>query len=133
MITSGSSKVNEIVECYIRAGVDVVNLQQPRALGIEELGKRYRGRIAFQRLCDIHHTLPTGDRQRVDADADALMMHWADREGGFICSDYGDGDLIGVKDPSIKMQKYRRLSGFDGAGEGCRGRKRRERDGHERK
>ena len=102
-------KVNEIVECYIRAGVDVVNLQQPRALGIEEMGKRYRGRIAFQSLCDIQHTLPTGDRQRVDADVDALMMHWADREGGFICSDYGE-EVLGVKDPSLKTHMYRRFS-----------------------
>ena len=62
-------KVNEIVEGYIQAGVNVVNLQQPRALGIREMGDRYRGRIAFESLADIQATLPTGDLARVDADA----------------------------------------------------------------
>ena len=61
-LCSGCGKVNEIVECYIQAGAHVVNLQQPRALGIEEMGRLYRGRIAFESLCDIQATLPTGDK-----------------------------------------------------------------------
>lgn len=99
-------KVNEIIEGYIRAGVNVVNLQQPRALGIREIGERYRGRIAFQSLADIQATLPSGNRQRVTEDAEQLMAHWATPEGGFICSDYGDDAAIGVKDPGIKRFMY---------------------------
>ena len=89
-------KVNEIVECYISAGVDVVNLQQPRALGIEEIGRRYRGRICFETLCDIQHTLPKGDQQQIEADVRDLMRHWADRDGGLIFADYGNGEAIGA-------------------------------------
>ncbi len=103
-------KINEILEGYIQAGVDAVNLQQPRALGIEEIGERYRGRITFTSLADIQHTLPTGDKSRVDADADALMTHWATPQGGFIFSDYGDGDAIGVSDPAIKRYMYNAFS-----------------------
>ena len=99
-------KVNEIVEGYIQAGVDVVNLQQPRALGIEEMGERYLGRIAFQSLADIQATLPTGNRQRVAEDAERLMKHWANADGGFVFSDYGDDEGIGVKDPTIKPFMY---------------------------
>ncbi len=102
-------KVNEIIECYIRAGVDVVNLQQPRALGIQEIGARYRGRIAFESLCDIQRTLPTGDRGLIAADADELMQHWADPAGGFIFSDYGDGGAIGAP-PGAKLAMYREFS-----------------------
>lgn len=103
-------KVNEIIEGYIRAGVDVVNLQQPRALGIQEISERYRGRIAFESLADIQHTLPTGDRGLVDADAEDLMRLWASPEGGFVFSDYGDDRAIGVADPQIKRHMYRRFS-----------------------
>jgi hypothetical protein len=103
-------KVNEIVEGYIRAGVNVVNLQQPRALGIEEMGRRYRGRIAFQSLADIQATLPTGDRVKVDEDAEQLMAWWADERGGFVFSDYGDDAGIGVRDPGMKQYMYERFS-----------------------
>ncbi len=105
-------KVNEIIEGYIRAGVDVVNLQQPRALGIEEIARRYRGRIAFESLADIQATLPTGDRRRVDEDVEMLMTHWAGERGGFVFSDYGDPAGIGVKDPDIKLYMYERFSAF---------------------
>ncbi len=103
-------KVNEIIEGYIRAGVDVVNLQQPRALGIEEIGRRYHGRIAFESLCDIQATLPTGDKSKIDEDVEALMTHWAGPEGGLIFSDYGDGEAIGVYDLETKRYMYRRFS-----------------------
>ena len=89
-------KVNELIECYIRTGVDVMNLQQPRALGIEEIGKRYRGRVAFEAVCDIQVTLPTGDRAKIEEDARMLMTHWANAEGGLVLSDYGDGAAIGA-------------------------------------
>ncbi|MFH1567297.1 MAG: uroporphyrinogen decarboxylase family protein [Gemmatimonadota bacterium] len=103
-------KVNEIVEGYVRAGVDVVNLQQPRALGIRQMGERFAGRIAFESLADIQHTLPTNDPAQVDADAEQLMRWWASPEGGFVFSDYGDDRAIGVADPGIKRHMYRRFS-----------------------
>ena len=99
-------KVNDIIEGYIRAGVGAVNLQQPRALGIEEIGRRYRGRIAFESLADIQATLPTGDRSKIEADAEALMTHWAAAEGGFAFSDYGDDKAIGIRDATIKTFMY---------------------------
>lgn len=102
-------KVNEIVECYIEAGANVVNLQQPRALGIEEMGGRYQGRIAFESLCDIQHTLPAGDYAQIDDDVEKLMTHWASPRGGFLFSDYGDGEAIGV-DKRIKQYMYKRFS-----------------------
>jgi len=103
-------KVNEIIEGYIRAGADIVNLCQPRALGIEEIGRRYRGRISFESVADIQVTLPTGDRGLIAADIEALMTHWASPEGGFYFSDYGQGAAIGVNDESIKEFEYDEFS-----------------------
>ena len=89
-------KVNEVVGGFIAAGADAVNLQQPRALGIEEMGSRYRGKITFESLSDIQASLPSGERKRIAADAHALRDNWMLPSGGFVFSDYGDGEAIGA-------------------------------------
>lgn len=103
-------KVNAIIEGYIQAGVNVLNLQQPRCLGIEAVGARFRGRIAFETLADIQHTLPTGDPAAIVADARDLGRHWALPTGGLVFSDYGDGRAIGVKDDNAKRIMYEAFS-----------------------
>ncbi len=89
-------KVNDIIEGLIDIGLDVINLQQPRALGIEEIGRRFRGRIAFSSLCDIQRTLPFEDDEAIREEARLLLKEWAGERGGFVLSDYGDGRAIGV-------------------------------------
>jgi uroporphyrinogen decarboxylase len=89
-------KVNRIIGDLIEVGCNVVNLQQPRALGIEEVGKAHAGKITFQTACDIQATLPYGTDAEVARDVDDLLKYWATPQGGFILSDYGDGDAIGV-------------------------------------
>ena len=90
-------KVNAIIESLIEIGLDVINLQQPRALGIEEIGRQFRGRICFESLCDIQHTLPFKGAEEIREEAQLLLEHWATPNGGFILSDYGDGRAIGVE------------------------------------
>jgi len=90
-------KVNAILESLIEIGLDVINLQQPRALGIEEIGRQFRGRICFESLCDIQHTLPFKNTDEIGAEARLLLEQWATPDGGFILSDYGDGRAIGVE------------------------------------
>jgi hypothetical protein len=102
-------RVNELIEGFVAVGVDVVNLQQPRALGIDEIGRRYRGRIAFSSLADIQATLPTGRDDLIRRDAEQLAEHWMSPEGGFVLSDYGDGAAIGTP-PEIKLLMYRHFS-----------------------
>ena len=89
-------KVNGIIEPLIEVGLDCINLQQPRALGIEEIGRRFAGRLCFESLCDIQTTLPFGDREDIRREARRLLSSWGTPEGGFILSDYGDGRAIGV-------------------------------------
>ncbi|MBD3242730.1 MAG: hypothetical protein GF331_19215 [Chitinivibrionales bacterium] len=105
-------KVNEVVGGLIEAGADVVNLQQPRALGIDEMGRRYRGKITFESLADIQATLPSADLSRIEADARALAEHWMLPEGGFVFSDYGDGGAIGAseKAKTIMYEAFSRVS-----------------------
>ena len=114
-------KVNRIIGDLIEVGCDVINLQQPRALGIEEVGKEHAGRITFQSLCDIQATLPYGSAEDIEQDVDDLLKYWATPKGGFILSDYGDGEAIGVPlkrkelmlDLFLKKDPYRRSSFVD--------------------
>jgi uroporphyrinogen decarboxylase len=104
--------VNDIVGEWIDCGLEVVNLQQPRNLGIEEMGRRYRGRICFQSLCDIQATLPFGSAADIRAEAAQLLEQWATPEGGFILSDYGDGEAIGVPigKKRVMLEAFARLA-----------------------
>ncbi len=104
--------VNDVVGEWIDCQLDVVNLQQPRNLGIEEMGRRYRGRICFQSLCDIQTTLPFGNDDDIREEAALLLEHWGTPAGGFILSDYGDGDAIGVPlaKKRVMLEAFTRLA-----------------------
>jgi len=53
-------RVNDFVPYFIDVGFDVLNLQQPRAYGIEELGEQYAGKVCFLTTADIQATIPRG-------------------------------------------------------------------------
>jgi uroporphyrinogen decarboxylase len=89
--------VNPIIGDLIDIGLDAINLQQPKVLGISEIGNLYRGKICFVSLCDIQHTLPFKNKEEITQEADQLLKHWATPDGGFILYDYGDGEAIGVE------------------------------------
>lgn len=95
--------VNEVIGEWIDCRLDVVNLQQPRNLGIEEIGERYRGKICFETTCDIQMTLPWKSAPEIREEAWLLLEHWATPQGGFILSDYGDPNAIGVAEDKKRV------------------------------
>ena len=88
------------MEEFIDVELDVVNIQSPHILGIEEISKRYRGRITFWCSVDIQETLPFSSRKEIENEAKTLINMWGTSEGGFIAGDYGwtteDHIAIGV-------------------------------------
>lgn len=89
-------KVNAFLGRFRACGFDVVNLQQPRLLGIEEVGRQHRGKMCFLSLVDIQRTLTKGTPEEIRAEARLLLEKWGTPQGGFIVGDYGDGEAIGV-------------------------------------
>ena len=89
-------RINDLVPYFVEAGVDVMNMQQPRCYGIEEFGRRFAGKIAFLTTVDIQATLPRGVAQAVREEAKLLVKHWGTPEGGLIVFDYGDPEALGV-------------------------------------
>ena len=110
-------KINAIFESLITIGVDVLNLQQPGALGIEAVGEQLRGRVCFESLCDIQHTLPFKSDDEIREEARLLLTHWAAPGGGFILSDYGDGQAIGAS-PEKKRAMLAAFQEYDPWGHG---------------
>jgi len=89
-------KINDLVEELIDVGLEVVNAQQPNVVGIEDMGRRYRGRICFESIVDTQSTLPRGSYEEIRRQAHELLDRWATPQGGFIVSDYNDAEAIGV-------------------------------------
>ena len=103
IILHSCGNVTDFVPLFIEAGADVLNLQQPRAYGIEEFGGRFAGKTCFLTTVDIQATLPTGDAQAVRAEAEQLVRHWSKPEGGFIVFNYGDSQSIGTTDETTEV------------------------------
>jgi len=91
-------RINDFIPFFIEAGIDVLNLQQPRTYGIEEIGRKFAGKICFQTTADIQSTLPKNDMQLVKKEVKELIENWSTPEGGFIVFNYGHSCAIGVKE-----------------------------------
>lgn len=108
-------RVNDLMPEFIDLGVDVINLQQPRALGIEDIGKRFRGRICFESLVDIQRTLPHGSAEEIEEEARLLLEHWSTAEGGFILSDYEESAAIeaSYEQKKTMFEAFKKAGRFD--------------------
>ncbi len=89
-------RVNEFVPYFIGFGADVLNLQQPQAYGITEIGQRFGGKVCFLTTADIQSTLPAGKPDQVRAEVRELVEHWATPAGGFIVFNYGDPESLAI-------------------------------------
>jgi hypothetical protein len=89
-------RITEVLEELIDCGLEVINPQQPKVVGIDEISRRYRGRICFESIVDTQTTLPRGTYEEIRAQAHELLDKWGTPQGGFIASDYNDAEAIGV-------------------------------------
>ena len=96
VILHSCGKINALVPSLVEAGVDVLNMQQPRTNGLVEFGDEWAGKVAFLTTTDIQKTLPALDAAAVRAEAKELVQHWSTPRGGLIVFNYGAGESIGV-------------------------------------
>lgn len=113
-ILHSCGRVNELVPLFIEAGIDVLNMQQPRCYGIEELGRRFAGKVAFLTTVDIQATLPAGQPDAIREEADLLVKHWSTPAGGLIVFNYGDPEALAVKPEmaDVMFRAFDRLKDF---------------------
>ena len=80
-------RVNDFIPFFIEAGMDGLNLAQPQAYGIAEIGEIARGKIAFFSCGDIQKTLPQGDPDAIRKEAHDIVEHWCAPTGGPIAQE----------------------------------------------
>jgi uroporphyrinogen decarboxylase len=89
-------RINDFVPYFIDVGVDVLNMQQPRAYGLEELGRRFAGKVCFLTTADIQATMPSRDHERIRREVRQLVENWSTPQGGLIVFNYGSPEAIGT-------------------------------------
>jgi len=98
-------QVMEFIPDLIDAGVQVLNLQQPRIFDIAELGRRFAGRVCFNVPVDIQATMPRGSLADIREEARLLLHHLATKRGGFIVNEHTDYVGNGI-DPEKGVWAY---------------------------
>ena len=94
-------KVNDIIPDLIELGVDIINIHQPRLLGIDEISEIARGKVCFEVAVDVQTTMPTGDKNLIEAEAKELVEKWGTEKGGIIGVEYGYLNAIGTTKESM--------------------------------
>jgi uroporphyrinogen decarboxylase len=102
-------RINDLVPYFIDLGVDVMNMQQPRLYGIEELGRRFTGQICFLTTADIQSTLPSCNLEAIRREVRELVAHWSTPEGGLIVFNYGHDEAIGTS-PEATAAMFREFA-----------------------
>lgn len=91
----------DLIEEFIQAGCDVINLDQQDNMGIEEISRRYKGRICFFCPLDIQRTLSL-NREELFQKAEQMIRLFSTQNGGFIAKAYPQPRSIGITDKYLK-------------------------------
>lgn len=82
--------ITAILEDFIEIGLDVIQMDQQENMGLELLGQRFGGRIAFWCPVDIQATMAHGSLDEIRAYCRKLVRELGRPEGGFIAKWYSD-------------------------------------------
>ena len=94
--------ITAILDDFIEAGLDVIQMDQQENMGLECLGSQFGGRIAFWCPVDIQQTMARGNTDEIRAYVRKMIAHLARPEGGFIAGYYGDTVAAGHTPEAVK-------------------------------
>ena len=90
-----------VLDDFIEIGLDVIQLDQQQNMGLETLGRRFGGRIAFWCPVDIQNTMAHGSLDEIRAYARQMVNTLGRPNGGFIARWYGDPAGAGHRQEAI--------------------------------
>jgi len=94
--------ITELLEHFIEAELDVIQQDQQENMGVEELGRRFGGRLCFWCPVDIQQTMIFGSVEDVRAYARQLIDTFGRFNGGFIAQWYASPEAVGHSPEKIQ-------------------------------
>jgi len=82
--------ITAILDDFIEIGLDVIQMDQQENMGLEQLGARFGGRIAFWCPVDIQNTMARGSLDDIRVYCRTLVRTLGRPKGGFIARWYAD-------------------------------------------
>ncbi|HNR68838.1 MAG TPA: uroporphyrinogen decarboxylase family protein [bacterium] len=92
----------DILDDFIDAGLNVIQMDQQENMGLENLSKRFGGRIAFWCPVDIQRTLSSGTPEQVVAYVQRMMQTIGSHNGGLVSMCYTTPEVIQIKPDNIR-------------------------------
>ena len=87
--------ITELLEDFIEAELDVIQMDQQQNMGVRELAARFGGRICFWCPVDIQSTMVNGSLQDIEDYCKELIEQFGSYNGGFISKWYPSPDAAG--------------------------------------
>ncbi|HPP67271.1 MAG TPA: uroporphyrinogen decarboxylase family protein, partial [bacterium] len=94
--------ITELIDDLIDAGLHVIQMDQQENMGLENLAKRFGGKICFWCPVDIQKTMILGTVDDVKAYAKKLIDTFGRYNGGFIAKWYPSPEAVGHTKEKIK-------------------------------
>ena len=102
-VIPGMGGILDVIEDYIEIGVDVLQIDQQDNMGIDELARRYAGRICFFCPVDIQTTLPGGSFEQIEAKVKELVKAFGSKGGGFMAKTYPQPEAINIPEANTRF------------------------------
>lgn len=87
--------ISELLDDFIEAELDVIQMDQQQNMGMENLGENFGGRLSFWCPVDIQNTMVKGNVSDVEEYARNLIRYLGIYGGGFIAKWYGGWEAVG--------------------------------------
>ena len=104
----------DVIEDFVDMAVDVLQIDQQDNMGIDELARRFAGRLCFFCPVDIQTTLPVGSPEEITSKAKRLMKAFGSKGGGFMAKNYPQPDAIRIPEENTRVmcEAFRRFGRY---------------------
>jgi hypothetical protein len=92
----------DLLDDFIDAELDVIQMDQQENMGVDNLGSRFGGRLAFWCPVDIQQTMVKGSLEDIRQYARKLIYTLGSYNGGFIAKWYGAPEAVNHSQEKIK-------------------------------
>jgi len=86
--------ITELLDDFIDAGLQVIQMDQQENMGLEELSRRFGGRLCFWCPVDIQRTMVKGTLEDIRAYAKMLIETLGSSRGGFMAKWYSSPEDV---------------------------------------